>query len=159
MKKIFTLGLLTATIIAQAQQKSITGFTEASAAKQLQLEQKFDSYLSAPHIGTTLKDLSAYPHHLGSPGGKAVAEKILAKFKSFGLDAHLQTYQVLMSTPKSRLLEMTGPTKYTALLKEIPVKEDATSAQAGQLPIQLRKARTQPAEFFSRRASLWTRAL
>jgi len=134
MKKILTLSLLAFAVGAQAQQKTITGFTDASAATQLKLEQQFDGSLSAPHIGSTLKELSAYPHHLGSPGGKAVAEKILAKFKSFGFDAHLQTYQVLFPTPKVRVLEMTGPTKYIAVLKELPVKGDATSGQAGQLP-------------------------
>ena len=135
MKKLFTLSLLASAVFAQAQtQKAITGFTDASATKELKTEQQFDASLSAKRIGETLKDLSAYPHHLGSPGGKAVAEKILARFKSFGLDAHLQTYQVLMPTPKVRVLEMTGPTKYTAVLKEMPVMEDATSNQPGQLP-------------------------
>jgi N-acetylated-alpha-linked acidic dipeptidase len=141
MKKLFTLSLLASAFFVQAQsvhtsvaQKTITGFTDASSAKQLKLEQQFDASLSAPRIGATLKELSAYPHNLGSPGSKAVAEKILQKFKSFGLDAHLQTYQVLFPTPKVRVLEMTGPTKYTALLKELSVMEDATSGQEGQLP-------------------------
>src|ERR1700744_5398845 len=98
MKKIFTLSFIALAISAQAQ-KTLTGFSNTSSEKQLQLEQKFDAQLSAPHIGTTLKELSAYPHNLGSPGSKAVAEKILAKFKSYGLDAHLETYQVLMPTP------------------------------------------------------------
>ncbi len=133
MKKIFTLSLFALTIAAANAQK-ISGFSDASATKQLKLEQQFDASLSATRIGATLKDLSAIPHHLGSPGGKIVAEKILQQFKSFGLDAHLETYQVLMPTPKVRVLEMTGPTKYTAVLKELPVKEDATSGQAGQLP-------------------------
>jgi N-acetylated-alpha-linked acidic dipeptidase len=134
MKKILTLSLLALAACAQAQQKPLTGFTDASSTKQLKVEQQFDDALSAKRIGATLKELSAYPHHLGSPGGKAVAEKILAKFKSFGLDAHLETYQVLFPTPKTRVLEMTGPTKYVAVLKELAVKEDATSGQPGQLP-------------------------
>lgn len=131
-KKITTLALLACAMGASAQK--ITGFSEQSAQKQIKLEKEFDSKLSASHIGSTLKELSAYPHNLGSPGSKAVAEKILAKFKSYGLDAKLETYQVLMPTPKTRVLEMTGPTKYTALLRELPVKEDATSGQANQLP-------------------------
>jgi len=141
MKRIFTISLLACAVFAQTQraraqseQKPLTGFTESASARQLKIEQQFDASLSATRIGATLKELSAYPHHLGSPGSKAVAEKILAKFKSFGLDAHLQTYQVLMPTPKVRVLEMTGPTKYTAVLKEMPVMEDATSNQQGQLP-------------------------
>jgi len=134
MKKLLVPGLLFLTAYSQAQQKNIMGFSTASAAKQLQTEQQFDQSLSAKRIGETLKDLSAYPHNLGSPGSKAVAEKILKKFKSYGFDAHLQTYRVLFPTPKVRLLEMTGPTKYTALLKEPALKNDATSGQQNQLP-------------------------
>jgi len=119
--------------IANAQQK-ISGFTDASAAKEVQTEQAFDASLSAPHIGETLKELSAFPHNLGSPGSKAVAEKILQKYKSYGMDAHIETYTVLYPTPKTRVLELTGPTQYTALLKEPALAEDATSGQANQLP-------------------------
>ncbi len=134
MKKIITISLIAMATVAQAQQKSITGFTEASAAKELQTEQAFDASLSAPRIGETLKELSAYPHNLGSPGSKAVAEKILQKYKSYGLDAHIETYTVLYPTPKTRVLELAAPTKYTALLKEPALAQDATSGQANQLP-------------------------
>ena len=134
MKKAFTLSLLAIAAIAQAQQKSISGFTDASAAKELQTEQTFDAALSAPRIGETIKELSAFPHNLGSPGSKAVAEKILQKYKSYGLDAHIETYTVLYPTPKTRVLELTGPTQYTAVLKEPAVPGDATSGQENQLP-------------------------
>ena len=134
MKKYFTFSLLAFSILAQAQQKSINGFTNTSSAQQLKTEQAFDQSLSAPRIGETIKELSAFPHNLGSPGSKAVAEKILQKYKSYGLDAHLETYYVLYPTPKTRVLELTGPTKYTALLKEPALTEDATSGQANQLP-------------------------
>jgi N-acetylated-alpha-linked acidic dipeptidase len=134
MKIGFTLYLLAITSIAQAQQKAIMGFSAQNAAKQLQTEQQFDQNISAKNIGQALKELSAYPHNLGSPGSKAVAENILRRLKSYGFDARLQTYKVLFPTPKVRLLEMTGPTRYTALLKEPALKADATSGQTTQLP-------------------------
>ena len=134
MKRSIALVLLALSFGARAQQTGITGFTAASSAQQLQTEKTFDAALSGPHIGETIKMLSAYPHHLGSPGSKANAEKILAMYKSYGFDAHLQVYYSLFPTPKLRLLEMTGPTKYTALLKEPGIPQDATSGQAGQLP-------------------------
>ena len=116
-------------------QKSITGFTDKTDTDQKQLEQKFDALLSAQRIGQTIKELSAVPHHVGSPGGKAVAENILAKYKSWGWDTKMETYQVLFPTPKTRVLEMTSPTIYKALLKEPALKEDGTSDQpADQLP-------------------------
>jgi N-acetylated-alpha-linked acidic dipeptidase len=134
MKKTFTLGLLSLSAFAYAQQKTLIGFTPTSADKELAVEKQFDQQISAERIGETIKLLSSEPHHIGSPGGKKVAETILAKFKSYGLDAHIETYQVLFPTPKTRMLEMTGPTPYTAVLKEPALPEDATSGQEGQLP-------------------------
>jgi N-acetylated-alpha-linked acidic dipeptidase len=134
MKKHFTLSLLAISTLAQAQQKNISGFNSTSSARQLKIEQAFDQSLSAPRIGETIKELSAFPHNIGSTGSKAVAEKILQKYKSYGLDAHIETYYVLFPTPKTRVLELTGPTTYTALLKEPALAEDVTSGQANQLP-------------------------
>ncbi|MGZ3810706.1 MAG: transferrin receptor-like dimerization domain-containing protein [Mucilaginibacter sp.] len=134
MQKYFTLAFVALASLTQAQQKNISGFTDASSAQQIKTEQAFDQSLNAQRIGETIKELSAFPHNLGSPGSKAVAEKILQKYKSYGLDAHIETYYVLFPTPKTRVLELTGPTKYSALLKEPALAEDATSAQEGQLP-------------------------
>jgi N-acetylated-alpha-linked acidic dipeptidase len=134
MKKTLTLSLLALSAASFAQQKTLIGFTPASSVKQIAAEKTFDAALSAQRIGETIKTLSAYPHNLGSPGSKAVADKILAMYKSYGLDAHLETYTVLFPTPKTRVLELTGPTAYTALLKEPPLAQDATSGQANQLP-------------------------
>ena len=135
MKKTITLALVLAfATMANAQQKSIPGFTDADNTKEIQTEKTFDASLSAPHIGETIKELSAFPHNLGSPGSKAVAEKILQKYKSYGMDAHIETFTVLYPTPKTRVLELTSPTKYTAILKEPAVAGDATSGQANQLP-------------------------
>jgi N-acetylated-alpha-linked acidic dipeptidase len=86
---------------ASAQQ--ISGFTDKTVAAQRLLEQRFDALLSAQHVGQTIKELSSKPHHVGSPGGKEVAESILAKYKSWGWDAKIETYQVLFPTPKIRV--------------------------------------------------------
>ena len=133
MKKLFAFFLLTSSV-AFGQQTTITGFGPASEKKQFTAEAVFDASLNAANIGQTIKDLSAFPHNLGSPGSKAVADKILAIYKSYGLDAHIETYTVLFPTPKTRVLELTAPTKYSALLKEPALAEDATSGQANQLP-------------------------
>jgi N-acetylated-alpha-linked acidic dipeptidase len=117
-----------------AQSADIKGFTKLSSQKQQQLEGNFDKNLSNTRIGEAIKELSARPHHLGSPQGKLVAQSILQKFKSYGWDAQIETYQVLFPTPKTRVLELTYPTRYTAQLKEPSFAEDATSGQEGQLP-------------------------
>ncbi|MEJ0082074.1 MAG: PA domain-containing protein [Puia sp.] len=80
------------------------------------------------------KDLSSVPHNLGSPGSREVAEKIQQKFRDYGFDVHMDIYQVLFPVPKVRILEMTAPQIYHALLKEPALKEDGTSGQKDQLP-------------------------
>lgn len=126
-KSLFSAALLLAA--SAFAQQPITGFSAKAAQEQAALEAKFDAQLSAQHIGQYIKDMSSRPHHVGSPGGEAVAQYLLSKFKSFGLDARIETYQVLFPTPKTRVLEMTGPTTYKAILKEPALKEDATSGQ------------------------------
>lgn len=111
---------------------ALSSYAQDPARKQT--ETQFDAFLSAQSIGNTIKELSAKPHFVGSPGSKEVAETILKKFKSYGWDANMETYQVLFPFPKVRSLEMVGPQKFKALLKEPALKEDGTSGQQGQLP-------------------------
>lgn len=121
-------------ILSVTNAQQIKGFTDGHAKAQQQAETSFDKVLNAAAAGATIKDLSSKPHNLGSPGSKAVAENILARFKASGLDAKIETYQVLFPSPKTRVLEMTGAKPYKALLKEQPLAEDATSNQPDQLP-------------------------
>lgn len=82
-----------------------------------------------------MKRLSARPHHLGSAYGKANAEFIAAQFKSWGFATEIERFDVLFPTPKTRLVEMTAPEKYTLKLQEPAVTGDATSGQQDeQLP-------------------------
>ena len=137
MRKLFlVIVIYFITGNAMAQTKTLMGFTEASSKLQTTAEQKFDAALSAKNVDQYLKEMSARPHHIGSPGGKAVAEYILNHFKSWGYDAEIETFMVLFPTPKERLLEMVEPLKYKALLSEPALKEDPTSNQlAEQLPV------------------------
>ncbi|MDQ6763337.1 MAG: M28 family peptidase, partial [Bacteroidota bacterium] len=131
------LILLPALFIIQfsfAQTKSIAGFNDKNVEKQLGLESSFDKNLSKENIGENIKRLSAKPHAIGSPGSKENSEYILSLYKKWGWDAKIETFHVLFPTPKTRILEMTSPTSYKALLKEPALKEDATSGQQDQLP-------------------------
>ena len=79
--------------------------------------------------------LTARPHHVGSPYDKDNAEWILARFKEWGFDARIETFQVLFPTPKERLVEMLEPTQFRAKLQEPILALDPTSNQTSeQLP-------------------------
>lgn len=128
--------ILSTSIIAQSTTSpSMIGFSTEGSASQRAAEAKFDSFLKADNLREWMKRLSARPHHLGSPYGKENAEFIGAQFKSWGYDTKIESFDVLFPTPKTRLVEMTAPEKFTLKLNEPTLKEDATSGQQDeQLP-------------------------
>src|SRR5213593_2958788 len=118
-----------------APSDDIRGFTSEAAKAQREWETKFRAIPSPDSLREYMRRLSARPHHVGSPYDKANADWILAKFKSYGLDAQLETFDVLFPTPLERVLELVEPTKFRARLQEPPVPGDPTSSQqAEQLP-------------------------
>ncbi len=128
---LFSIFLQSSPIFGQ----TILGYSADNSNKQKDLEAKFDASLKRENLRDWMKKLSARPHHVGSPYGKANAEFMVSLLKSWGFDAKLEQFEVLFPTPKTRVLEMLAPTKFTAKLAESPLKEDATSNQTDeQLP-------------------------
>jgi N-acetylated-alpha-linked acidic dipeptidase len=76
-----------------------------------------------------MKLLAAEPNNVGSPHDKANAEWVLAQFKSWGWDTHIETYYALYPTPLHETLEMVSPRPFKATLQEPPIPGD-TSARA-----------------------------
>jgi N-acetylated-alpha-linked acidic dipeptidase len=113
----------------------ITGFSAAGAKAERELEQRLDAAVRPENLRDWMKKLSARPHHTGSQADRQNAEFIAAQFRSFGYETAIEEFYVLFPTPKSRLLEMTQPTPFTAALVEPVLAEDGTSGQqAEQLP-------------------------
>jgi N-acetylated-alpha-linked acidic dipeptidase len=111
------------------------GFSGDNARAEQQWEQKFRSAIVPDNIRDYAKLLSARPHHVGSPYLKQDQEWIFSKFKEWGWDVHVESFQILFPTPKERVLEMVGPTSFVAKLQEPALPEDPTTNQtAEQLP-------------------------
>jgi N-acetylated-alpha-linked acidic dipeptidase len=118
-----------------ADDPPLYGFTADSSAKERTWEEKFRDIPSPQILRDSMQRLSARPHHVGSTYDKQNAEWILAQFKSWGLQAEIETFDVLFPTPKERVLELVAPAKYVAKLQEPPVADDPTSnQQSEQLP-------------------------
>ena len=81
-----------------------------------------------------MRATSGEPHHAGAPGSRRVADYVLEKFKSWGLEATIEEHEALMPFPRERALELVAPEKYTATLEEPQVDDDPDSADDGQLP-------------------------
>ena len=128
---IFLFGLVS----TGAQDEPMQGFTRASSAAERDWESKFQSLPSPDNQRKYMRRLSARPHNVGSAYDKENAEWILSKFKEWGWDAKIETFEVLYPTPKERLLEMIAPTRFTAKLQEPALAIDPTSnQQSEQLP-------------------------
>ncbi|HEX2833519.1 MAG TPA: M28 family metallopeptidase [Thermoanaerobaculia bacterium] len=123
--------LLTTALIAQTPPKPIYGFADATA--QHALEAKFDAQLDAKNLRTWMERLSARPHHLGSPYDKQNAEFLASLFRAWGYETSIERFDVLFPTPKTRIVEMTAPDRYTAKLAEPALAEDRTSNQSDEI--------------------------
>src|SRR6185436_6160252 len=128
-----SLALLSAA--PPADSPTITGFSLEASRVERDWESKFRAIPSPQNLREYMQRLSARPHHVGSAYDKDNAEWMLAKFKEWGLDAKIETFDVLFPTPKDRAVELLEPTRFTARLQEPVVAEDPTSnQQSEQLP-------------------------
>ena len=135
---IFTLVIPSLSFAADqagSNQAALVGYSPSAGQSEREWETKFRAIPDPANLREYMRHLSARPHHVGSPYDKDNAEWILAHFKEWGLDAHIERFDVLFPTPKVRLLEMLAPTKFTAKLEEPALAVDPTSNQKSeQLP-------------------------
>ena len=139
MRQLRAFGLAAGAVLllgaAPSEKPALLGFSETSARAERSWEDKFRAIPDPAKLRAYVERLSARPHNVGSPYDRANAEWILSQFKAWGLDAHIETFDVLFPIPKERRVEMIAPTPFVATLAEPPVPADPTSGQtAEQLP-------------------------
>jgi N-acetylated-alpha-linked acidic dipeptidase len=119
-----------------ADEQPLFGYSAASSRTERQWEEKLRAIPSPDNLRAYMQRLSAQPHHVGSPYDRNNAEWIAAKFKEFGLDTHIEQFDVLYPTPKERIVELVeGGPKFVAKLQEPALVQDPTSnQQSEQLP-------------------------
>jgi len=135
---LVVLFVLMSLVLGAAQTgptQTLGGYSDEAARVERDWEAKFQAIPTPENLREYTRRLSARPHHVGSAYDKDNAEWLLAKFKEWGLDAHIETFEVLFPTPKERLVELVEPTKFVAKLQEPTVAVDPTSSQHDeQLP-------------------------
>jgi N-acetylated-alpha-linked acidic dipeptidase len=132
---LLILNLIVPSVLSAADQTPLVGYSSRSSQTERDWETKFRAIPEPANLKEYMRHLSARPHHVGSPYDKENAEWILGHFREWGLDAHIETFDVLFPTPKVRVLEMVEPTKFTAKLEEPSLAVDPTSNQKSeQLP-------------------------
>ncbi len=135
INKLFASLALASILAGSVFAGGLLGFSASGSAQQTELEARFDKSLKAENLREWMKFLSARPHHVGSPKGKENAEFMRDLFRKWGYNAEIEQFDVLFPTPKTRILEMVAPERFTAKLAEPAVEGDATSGQTTeQLP-------------------------
>src|ERR1700687_5323959 len=135
--RLFLLVLSCFLLLAASPEteQPLNGYSAATSRSQRDWETKFRAVPEPQNQRDYMQRLSARPHHVGSPYDKDNAEWMLAKFKEWGLDANIESFDVLFPTPKVRVVELVEPKKFTAKLQEPVLAIDPTSnQQAEQLP-------------------------
>ena len=94
---------------------------------QSELESEFDKTLNPENLDTWMKHMSSKPHHVGSPWSKQNAEYAANKFKEWGFESRVETFEVLVPFPKIRKLSMVAPEKVELKLFEPAVEGDRSS--------------------------------
>jgi len=113
----------------------LLGFTPRSTVTEQDWEKRFRAIPDARRVHANMVQLSSHPHNVGSEAQRKNAEWLVARYKEWGWDAHIEQFDVLYPTPKTRVLEMVGPTAFSAKLDEPPLPGDPyTNEKQTQLP-------------------------
>ncbi len=115
-----TLAVCTLTLLGAYGSPATPGEQEA-------LEQRFDAAINPADLDRWMKLLASQPNQVGSPHDKSNAEYVLARFKAWGWDAHIETFEVLYPTPISETLELLGKKRFKATLQEPPIPGDSSA--------------------------------
>jgi N-acetylated-alpha-linked acidic dipeptidase len=127
---LFSFLLLTLALSAQHQQAAppaspIHGFSPSHAAAEHQLETSFQAIPSPDKAREWHRTFTAEPHPAASARNNQLADFVADEWHKQGWeDVALRRYDVLHSRPRSVSLEMTGPVRFTASLREDPYEVD-----------------------------------
>src|SRR6185436_4912817 len=123
--------VLSASLAASQQVRSqslpVRGYPGDALAARAAREQSVRETPDPKRIRGYIRAMTAVPHAAGTPGSKRVAEWALDRFKEWGFDAKIETYEALLPAPIEQVLEIRGPKPWRAQLKEDAFPEDPDS--------------------------------
>ena len=104
---VFLLSFLFLLPLARSNDTApLDGFSTAGSAAERKWEEQFRAIPSPDNMRAYMQRLSARPHNVSTAYDKDNAEWILAQLEGWGLDAHIETFDVRFPTPKVRVVEL-----------------------------------------------------
>ena len=127
------LGLAAGALAFVGEDAAIRGFTPERSRAQLEVEARFLAVPDPKQAETHHRILTQEPHVAGSPADRRTAEYVLDQFRSYGLDAEIEEFRVLLSEPRRITLEGLAPHSFSGPSPEF-VDADPASKDERTLP-------------------------
>jgi N-acetylated-alpha-linked acidic dipeptidase len=125
-------------VFAQGSSTSsaLDGFTTEGAAQERRWEEQFRAVPAPASAREHLRRLTAEPHIAGTKEDYATAIYVRDQMRSYGLQAELREYQVLLPYPKqASVVELVAPRREALVTTEAIVPEDPTSSDPKITPL------------------------
>jgi N-acetylated-alpha-linked acidic dipeptidase len=106
----------------------LLGFTPEHARRQHEVEAAFLALPDPARCEAHHRELTSAPHTAGTDGARRVAEYVAARFREYGLETEVPSYDVLLSYPRKIEVEMIAPRTAALARREEPLAEDPSSA-------------------------------
>jgi N-acetylated-alpha-linked acidic dipeptidase len=113
---------------AAAQEAALFGFSESATARERAVEAAFLALPDPARCEGHHRELTSAPHMAGTEGARRVAEYVAARFREYGLETEIASYDVLLSWPRQVEVQLLGPEPARLANTEEPVPEDPDSA-------------------------------
>ncbi|MXX75705.1 MAG: M28 family peptidase [Holophagales bacterium] len=120
-------GALFLLFAAPAFPQELIGFHPDRVEAQREMEQRADDWIVADELLEWNRLMTPRPHHAGAPQTEANARWMVERFREWGFEAEIETFDVLFPTPRLRSLTLLEPTRFEASLVEEPAAGDGTA--------------------------------
>ena len=117
-------------VAAPAGAQELIGFHPDRVEAQREMEQRADNWIVADELLEWNRLMTPRPHHAGAPQTEANARWMVERFREWGFEAGIETFDVLFPTPRLRSLTLLEPTRFEASLVEEPAAGDGTAEVA-----------------------------
>src|SRR5437773_457634 len=137
---VFTFALYQLTprlVLSQNGRDTVlAGFTRDGSAAERSWEEQFRAVPAPASAREHLRKLTAEPHVAGTKEDYATAIYVRDQMKSYGLNAELKEYQVLLPYPRTpSVVELVGARNHRLQVKEAVVPEDPSSSNPKIIPL------------------------
>lgn len=129
MRAVAWTALLAASAAAFADERPLIGFSAESSRRQREVEAAFLALPAPARCEAHHRELTKLPHTAGTEGARRVAAYVADRFREYGLEAEVVTYDVLLSSARAVQVEMTAPRIVHLADREEPIPEDPKTAE------------------------------